>query len=35
MYPLAVNESKPMKIINFNKRHVAFLYAYKYFFIHH
>lgn len=24
MYPLAVNESKPMRIINFNKRHTAF-----------
>lgn len=24
MYPLAVNESKPMGIINFNKRHTAF-----------
>lgn len=24
MHPLAVNESKPLGIINFNKRHAAF-----------
>jgi len=34
MYPLAVNESKPMGTINFNKRHAAFSHI-NIIFIHH
>lgn len=34
VYPLAVNKSKPMRIINFNKRHAALLHI-NIIFIHH